>query len=143
MNEMAGQVIGGAVSQLQVLEIHSVLRGNHAYMEIWTPVVGEMLVLKIEPTNRHDIHAVAIYREAEIVDHVPCNLAPNMSAFLMRENKAFEITGAKVNKGAGYGLEVPCVYCLYGPNVYVDKTKELLESLLADGHYNLCNNFAQ
>ena len=23
----------------------------------------------------------------------------------------------------------------YGPNVYVDKTKALVESLLADGHY--------
>ena len=68
-----------------------------------------------------------------------------MSAFLMRENKAFaEITEAEVNRGAGYGLEVPCVYCLYGPNVYVVKMKELVESLLADGHYNLCNSvFAQ
>ena len=64
-----------------------------------------------------------------------------MSAFLMRENEAFaEITGAKVNRGAGYGPEIPCVYCLYGPNVYVDKMKVLVESLLADGHYNLCNS---
>ena len=31
MNEIASQVIGGAVSQLQVLEIHSFLRGYHAY----------------------------------------------------------------------------------------------------------------
>ena len=31
----------------------------------------------------------------------------------------------------------------YGPNVYVDKM-ELVESLLAGGHYNLCNSdFAQ
>ena len=51
---------GGTVSQLQVLEIHSFLRGYHAYMEIWTPVVGEMLVVKREPTIRHDIHAVSI-----------------------------------------------------------------------------------
>ena len=42
MNEMASQVIGGADSQLQVLEIHSFLRGYHAYMEIWTPVMGEI-----------------------------------------------------------------------------------------------------
>ena len=62
-------------------------------MEIWTTVVGEVLVVKIEPTNRHDIHAVAIYRDAKIVGHVPYNLAPRMSAFLMRENKVFaEIT---------------------------------------------------
>ena len=51
MNEMASQVIGGAVSQLQVLEIYSFLRGYYAYMENWTAVVGEILVLKIEPTN--------------------------------------------------------------------------------------------
>ena len=44
-----------------------------------------------------------------------------MLGIFMRENKAFaEITGAKVNSGAGCGLEVPCVYRLYGPNVYVD-----------------------
>ena len=74
-------------SQLQVLEIHSFLRSYLAYMEIWTPVVGETLL---------------------------------------------------------YGLEVLCVYCLYRPNVYVDKMKELVESLFADGHYNLCNSdFAQ
>ena len=39
MNEIASQVIGDAVSQLQVLEIHSFLRGYRAYMEIWTPAV--------------------------------------------------------------------------------------------------------
>ena len=38
-------------------------------------------------------------RDTEIVGHVPYNLAPRMSAFFMRENKAFvEITGAKVNR---------------------------------------------
>ena len=78
-------------------------------------------------------------RDTEIVGHVPYTLAPRMSAFFMRENRAFaEITGIKVNRRAGYGLEA----C--GPNVYVDKMKELVEFLLAGGHYNLCNSdFAQ
>ena len=32
----------------------------------------------------------------------------------------------------------------YGPNIYVDKMKALVESFLADGYYNLCNSdFAQ
>ena len=57
------------------------MRGYHAYMEIWTPVMGEMLVVKIEPTNRHDMHVVAIYRDAETVG-IPYNLVPRMSAFL-------------------------------------------------------------
>ena len=135
MNKMASQDIGGAVRKLQVLEIYSFV--YHSYMEVWTPAMGEILVVKVERTNRHDIHAVAIYRDAEIVGHVPYNLASRMSAFFMRDNKAFaEITEAKVNRGAGYGMEVPCVYRLYGPNVYVDKMKALVKSLLADGHYN-------
>ena len=58
-------------------------------------------MVKIESMNRHDIHAVAIYRDAEIA----CSLqssSKNVSIF-MRVNKAFaEITGAKVNRGAGY-----------------------------------------
>ena len=46
-------------------------------------------------------------------------------------NKVFaEVAGAKVNRGAGYGLEVPCTYRLYG---HFDRMKELVDSLLAAG----------
>ena len=58
-------------------------------MEIWTSVMGEILVVKIEPTNRHDIHAIAIYSDTEIVGHVPYNLATRISTFCTRENKVF------------------------------------------------------
>ena len=54
-------------------------------------------------------------RGTEIVDHVPYNLAPRMLAFFA------VITGAKVNREAGYGLEVPCVYHLYGPTSILTK----------------------
>ena len=53
MNETTSQVIGDAVSQLQVSDIYSLfLRDYHAYMEIWTPVIGEKLVVKIEPNEQ-------------------------------------------------------------------------------------------
>ena len=44
--------------------------------------------------------------------HVPFNLAPIISAFLKRScNKGLvEVTGSRVNRGAGYGLEIPCKY---------------------------------
>ena len=73
-------------------------------------------------------------RDTEIVCHVYYNPAPRMSAFFMRDmNKEFaEITGAKVNRGAGYGLEVPCIYHLCGPNVYADKMELFEPSLLMD-----------
>ena len=35
--------------------------------------------------------------------------------------------GLKVNRGAGLGLEIPCAYCLYGPKVYCDRLKKILE----------------
>ena len=57
------------------------------------------------------------------------------SQFLQRDvNKAFaEVTGGKVNRGGGYGLEVPCVYRLYGPKAYIEKMKELADSLRKAG----------
>ena len=72
-------------SQLEVLEIQSYSRGCHAYMDNWTPAVGEMLLVRKEPTNIHDPNAVAVYREGVIVGHVPYNLAPRLSAILQRD----------------------------------------------------------
>ena len=74
---------------------------------------------------------MALYIEAVIVGHVPHNLAPRLSAFLRRDvNKVFaQVTGDKINKGAGYGLEVPCVYRLYT----LTMMKELFDTLTAAG----------
>ena len=53
---MASQVVS---ESLEVLHISSYIRGYHAYMEVWTPVQDEMLILKREPTNVADRNAVA------------------------------------------------------------------------------------
>ena len=48
--------------------------------------------------------------------HVLYNTVPAIGHFLARDvNKGFaEVRGEPVNRGAGHGLEVPCVYWLYG-----------------------------
>ena len=53
------------------------------------------------------------------------NVAQQFSHFFRRDlNKAFaEVTGERVNREAGCGPEVPCVYGLYGPKVYIDRMK--------------------
>ena len=129
---MASQIITG---NLEVVEIISFVRGYHAYKDIWDPVVGQMLQLRRQPDNNEDSHAVAVLNEETIVGHMPYNLAPIVERFLRREvNKGFtEVTGNKVNRGAGYGLEIPCVYRLYGPKVYCDKLEELVQGLSANG----------
>ena len=130
---MASQVVGA--NSLELLEIHSYVRGYHAYMDVWNPVQGLTLLLKRKPTNDRDKNAVAVLLEDQIVGHVPHNLAHYFSQFLRRDfNKGFvEITGPKINRGAGYGLEVPCVYRLYGPKIYVERLNELVDSLRKAG----------
>ena len=129
------QVVSSTVADLEVLEIRSYVRGYHAYMDVWTPIQGQILLVRREPTNIKDKNAVGVFLEDVIVGHVPHNLATRFSQFLQRDvNKAFaEVTGGKVNRGGGYGLEVPCVYRLYGPKAYIEKMKELADSLRKAG----------
>ena len=83
-------------------------------------------MLRNEPSNPKDRFAVAVC--CEVVGHVPFSLAPTLSRFLQREcnSAAARIAGPRVNRGGGFGLEVPCVYVLNGPKVYVDRVEELL-----------------
>ena len=120
-----------AMEPLEVTEFDSYIRGYHAYQDIWNPVVGESLLLKREPDNSVDSSAVAVWREDEIVGHVPFNIASVLSQFLRRDcNQGFvEVTGEKINRGAGYGLEIPCTYKLYGPRPYIERLAEIVQSL--------------
>ena len=131
----ASQVVSSTVADLEVLEIRSYVRGYHAYMDVWTPIQGQILLVRRGPTNIKDKNAVGVFLEDVIVGHVPHYLATRFSQFLQRDvNKAFaEVTGGKVNRGGGYGLEVPYVYRLYGPKAYIEKMKELADSLRKAG----------
>ena len=64
-------------------------------------------------------------------------MSPLFGASVKREltvNKAFAgVTGGKVNQGAGYGLEIQCVYQFYGPKPYIDKLREVIDSLKTSG----------
>ena len=90
--------------------------------------------MKIEPDSCEDRYAAAIVYADEVVG-VPYNLAKSVSQFLSRSAcKDFATaTGSRVNRGAGYGLEVPVVYCLYGPSPYIKKMNILIDDLRANG----------
>ena len=120
-------------SESVAFEILSFVRGYHSYMDVWEPRVGEVLVLEREPHNVVDQLAVSVVRSGRIVGHVPFNLAPIFFHFLKRSfNKGTaEITGEKVNRGGGYGLEVPCKYRLYGPKAYVERAKTMFSDDLS------------
>ena len=94
-------------------------------------MLGETLLVLRETTNPKDKSAVTVLIEETIVGHVPYNNVPSMSRFLKRDvNMAIaKVTGGKMNRGAGYGLEIPCIYQLYGPRKYINILEEIIDSL--------------
>ena len=73
------------------------------------------MLLKHEPDNIEDKFAVAVIKSKQIVGHVPKALEPVISYLLKRDcNKGMvHITGKLINRGGGFGLEVPCIFWLY------------------------------
>ena len=53
----------------------SVVHGHHMYKEGWSLVVGELLPVLQESSNIHDRRAVAVFRDGNIVGHVPRELS--------------------------------------------------------------------
>jgi hypothetical protein len=58
-----------------------------------------------------------------------------VSAFLKRDVRKglVEVAGRKINRGAGYGLEIPCTHHFYGAKSFIDKLNKPVEGLRNDG----------
>ena len=76
---------------------------------VWTPRIGEILLLRRQRDNLHDPFAVGVMKESTLVGHVPLS---NRKCILSKVacSGFCEVTGNRVNRGAGFGLEVPCIY---------------------------------
>ena len=60
------------MTDLELVENNSFVRGYHDYLDIWDATVCEVL------DNSRDVHAVALLREGQVVGHIPYNLAPTV-----------------------------------------------------------------
>ena len=84
--------------------------------KIWTSVIEECLVCKRERQNVEDKNAVVVVKDGFLVGHAPkCfSLWMSMHVSLISSIKETcincKITGNRVNRGAGNGLEIPCEY---------------------------------
>ena len=142
----------GASTCIKVL---SFVHGYHAYVDTWEPEFGEKKQLECEPSNIEDINAVAVVREKagnagntnnterkndvhpnqvttsdEAIGRVPRLMACAVTKFLKRGTNSvhLEVTGKHVNGGAGYGLEIPCIYQFTGDRSSCKWLKTKLES---------------
>ena len=87
-------------------------------MEIWTRKVGDdSLYLKCEDGNEHKKYAVTIMIGGRNGGHVLKNLSKIFNIFLTLLNCAikYKVTGKRINREAGYGLEIPIQCNFFGP----------------------------
>ena len=61
-------------------------------------------------TEKRCLHPNEIRDDIEVIGHVPKLLAVWLTKFLKRETNSGKavIRGKRVNRGGGYGLEIPC-----------------------------------
>ena len=109
---MASQVREGSS-----YEWNSYVPGHHDYSRVW------------KPRNCHDRFAVAVMKGLNIVGHVPRHTCKTIFFFLKKDGSTgyCEVTGRRLNCGAGLGVEVPCLYRVYGRSAYMDRLKEILQ----------------
>ncbi len=70
------------------------VRGHHIYKAVWTPAVGEMLLLEPEHSNVHDPQAVAVVKSGNTVGHALRGVARVFYFFIRHEGTiTCEITG--------------------------------------------------
>ena len=98
----------------------SYIRGFHAYKQNWDPVVG----------RRYS--CVAVINDDEVVGHIPLRLSKIMIMFLKLKGSYIEaeVTGKYVNRGAGYGLELPCIYHITGQEKAVLCLSHKIDSIM-------------
>ncbi|MCG8623022.1 MAG: hypothetical protein MJE68_13635 [Proteobacteria bacterium] len=104
--------------------IESAVRGHHIYKRIWTPNIGEQLILQAEHGNTVDRFAVAVVKESNVVGHVPMEYSRIFWYFIQKRhsNIVCKITGSRrLSEVSGKGLEVPCEYIFTGQQKHIEK----------------------
>ena len=51
--------------------IESSVRGHHVYKDVWSPVIGDELLVQVEEHNTFDEFAMAVMKNSDVVGHVP------------------------------------------------------------------------
>ena len=86
-------------------------------MNVWIPLIGdESLICRKEKGDEYDPHAVTITRNNVVVGRVPQNIYDDFWEFLSQPKISIRarVLGKGVNRGIGYGLEIPVCFIFQG-----------------------------
>ena len=118
----ASQPATAGPAATDVAKIWSFVRSVHTYNDKWET----SLCLQRQAENSYTQFAVAV-EEWNSSRPVARRLAPIFCLFLKRKGVCGDHgRKLKMNRGAGLGVEAPCVYRLYGPVAYIERTKQLM-----------------
>ena len=70
MEEKVSSSIEMPLVIIKEFENESVIKGYHAYMNDWTPILGENLPTSPEPQNEIDKYAVAVTKDTQVIGHL-------------------------------------------------------------------------
>ena len=104
-------ILGGTKNGTNNTNITSWVTGHHIYKRVWTPVIGEDLVVRRNRENPVDNFAVGVYKNGTLVGHIPIDLRDRFVQHLRRGDIYAVVVGKRENKRKR-GLEVPVVYTL-------------------------------
>ena len=74
-NESIRKMVEQPLQAATMFILESIVCGHHIYKTVWTPRLGETLIVQREPGNIHDKYAVSVVKSEDIVGHAPCHLS--------------------------------------------------------------------
>ena len=102
-------------------------------MNLWKPILGEVLHCRTEPENPVDKYAVAVLKNKNIVGHLPIGksgrFAKTIFYFLRADSlniATVKVEGKRQNYGDGEGLQIPCSIQFKGETKSVEILKKQL-----------------
>ena len=102
-------------------------------------MAGETLKCKPEPSNEVDENAIVIIRtdslrNESIVGHVPQNISKICLLFLRVPNTSItaQVSGKRLNRGGGYGLEIPVIYRFHGQEKLINWIVKKIEAIKSE-----------
>ena len=110
------------------LKIKSFVMGFHEYRTIWTPHENEVLLTRMEPTNKKDKFAVAVIGDKDsVVGHLMKGKGGRFAKTIFYFLRASEyhgcrvhVTGQAINQGDDKGMKIPCTLMFKGQSEFVD-----------------------
>ena len=118
---------------IKEFETEPVMKGYHAFMNDWAPILGENLPTRPEPESEIDKYTVAVTKDARVISQLKKGKTgryPKTVIYFLRANlmstACITVTGKRVNFRDGHGFQIPCTNLFKGEEKYIEVLKKQL-----------------